>query len=104
MNTCRRVWPTALALALAVFVAMLLAMVPASQPARAAGPWYVAPGGSDSHDCLSPGSTHACATINGALAKATSGDTILVATGTYTGTGDQVGAAQQGCDPLRRVE
>jgi uncharacterized repeat protein (TIGR01451 family) len=88
MNTCRKVWPTALALALAAFVAMLLAA--ASQPARAAGPWYVAPGGSDGNDCLSSGPTHACATINGALAKATAGDTILVATGTYTGTGDQV--------------
>jgi uncharacterized repeat protein (TIGR01451 family) len=92
MDTCRKIWPTALALALAAFVAMLLAMVPASLPVRAAGPWYVAPGGSDGNDCLSYGPTYACATINGALGKPgfEAGDTILVATGTYTGTGDQV--------------
>jgi len=62
----------------------------AFQPGRAAGPWYVAPGGSDGDDCLSPAT--ACATINGALNKPgfVAGDTILVATGVYTGTGDQV--------------
>ncbi|MBN2002043.1 MAG: DUF11 domain-containing protein [Anaerolineae bacterium] len=61
-----------------------------SQPGRAAGPWYVAPGGNDNNNCLS--STTACATINGALDKPDfiAGDTILVATGVYTGTGDQV--------------
>jgi uncharacterized repeat protein (TIGR01451 family) len=59
-----------------------------AQPGRAAGPWYVAPGGSDSNSCLSPGA--ACATINGAIGKASSGDTIYVATGTYTGSGDEV--------------
>jgi uncharacterized repeat protein (TIGR01451 family) len=48
----------------------------------AAGPWYVAPGGNDSNSCLIPG--EACATINGAIGKASSGDTIYVATGTYT--------------------
>ena len=51
-----------------------------SVPARAAGPWYVAPTGSDANSCLSPGSP--CATINGAIGKASSGDTIYVATGT----------------------
>jgi hypothetical protein len=60
----------------------------ASQPTRAAGPWYVAPCGDDGNSCLSPGA--ACATINGALGKADPGDTIYVATGTYTGTGDEV--------------
>jgi hypothetical protein len=56
----------------------------------AAGPWYVAPGGDDGNDCLSPGA--ACATINGALAKPgfVISDTVLVATGTYTSTGDEV--------------
>jgi hypothetical protein len=50
--------------------------------------WYAAPGGSDSNDCqttLTP-----CATINGAIGKAGAGDSILVATGTYTGTGSMV--------------
>ena len=60
----------------------------AIQPIRAAGPWYVTPGGDDGNDCLSPGAP--CATINGAIGKATSGDTIYVASGTYTGTGDGV--------------
>jgi len=54
--------------------------------------WYVAPGGNDSNSCTSP--NQACATINGALGKPdiglAVGDTILVATGTYTGIGDQV--------------
>ena len=61
-----------------------------SQPTRAAGPLYVKPGGSDSNDCL--GSTTACATINGALNKPgfVAGDSILVATGVYTGTGTEV--------------
>ena len=35
--------------------------------ARAAGPWYVAPGGNDEYACTTPGT--ACATINGALNK-----------------------------------
>ena len=59
-----------------------------SPSTHAAGPWYVAPGGNDSDSCSSPAAP--CATINGAIGKATSGDTILVATGVYTGSGDQV--------------
>jgi len=52
--------------------------------------WYVAPDGDNSNDCLSPGNV--CATINGALNKPgfVAGDTILVVTGTYTGTGTEV--------------
>ena len=50
--------------------------------ARAAGPWYVAPGGNDGNLCDSP--TAPCATINGAIGKATGGDTIYVAMGSYT--------------------
>jgi uncharacterized repeat protein (TIGR01451 family) len=56
--------------------------------AAAAGVWYVAPGGSDGNSCsaaISP-----CATIGAAIGKAASGDTVEVATGTYTGTGGQV--------------
>lgn len=52
-------------------------------------PWYVAPGGSDSNSCLSVGAP--CATINGAIGKATAGDTVYVATGIYTSsTGSEV--------------
>ena len=68
----------------------LFAISPASQPVRAAGPWYVAPGGSDANTCAAPGA--ACASINGALNKPgfVAGDTVLVATGLYTGTGMEV--------------
>jgi uncharacterized repeat protein (TIGR01451 family) len=68
--------------------AVLLVTILVSQPVRAAGPWYVAPTGSDGNTCLSAVSP--CATINGALAKISPGDTVLVATGTYTGTGTEV--------------
>jgi hypothetical protein len=44
--------------------------------------WYVSPTGSDSNSCSLPSSP--CATINGAIEKASDGDTILVASGTYT--------------------
>ena len=54
------------------------------QPARAAGAWYVAPGGDDSNTCLS--SSQPCATIDGAIGKAASGDSVYVAVGTYTGS------------------
>ena len=70
--------------------AALSVMALTSQSVRAAGPWYVAPGGSDVNTCTAPNT--ACATINGALSKPgfIAGDTIRVATGVYTGTGDQV--------------
>ena len=57
-------------------------------PAFAAGPWYVMPGGHDTDDCLSPST--ACASLSAAIGKAEGGDTVFVATGTYTGTGDEV--------------
>ncbi|NIM94739.1 MAG: DUF11 domain-containing protein [Anaerolineales bacterium] len=57
-------------------------------PVSAAGPWYVKPGGDDLADCLSPAT--ACATINGAIGKASTGETINVAEGTYTGSGTEV--------------
>lgn len=50
--------------------------------ALAAGPWYVdAAGGYDGNDCLSPAS--ACATVAAAIALASSGDTIHIASGIY---------------------
>lgn len=50
--------------------------------ARAAGPWYVTPVGNDTNDCRS--TTTPCKTITSAMEKASSGDTINVAGGTYT--------------------
>ncbi|MBI5503605.1 MAG: hypothetical protein HY899_02310 [Deltaproteobacteria bacterium] len=47
----------------------------------AAGPWYVDPAGSNSNDCLSPAT--ACLTIGAAITKASAGDTVNVAAGTY---------------------
>jgi len=72
-----------------VLATLVPVMIPAaSRPAHAAGPWYVAPGGNDGADCLSPPT--ACATIDGGIAKASPGDTIYVAVGTYTNTASQV--------------
>ena len=72
-----------------LFLALvMIIIVTGPRPASAAGPWYVAPAGDDNNDCLSPST--ACATINSAINKASSGDTINVAVGTYTSTGSEV--------------
>jgi len=69
-----------------LIVGLMALQAPSS--ARAAGPWYVATTGDDNNDCLSPSTP--CATINGAIGKATAGDTIYVAIGTYTGVDSNV--------------
>ncbi len=46
--------------------------------------WYVAPSGNDANDCLS--SVTACLTIGAAISKASAGDTISIAAGTYAET------------------
>jgi predicted outer membrane repeat protein len=66
-------------LGLGLATAAAFALNPAST-AQAGGPWYVSPSG-DNSDCLSWAT--ACTTIDGALNKAGSGDTIHVGTGTY---------------------
>src|SRR5262245_30543429 len=72
-----------------LFLALALTILASgTQPVRAAGPWYITPTGDDNNDCLSPGT--ACGTINGAINKSSSGDTIYVAVGTFTGTGTEV--------------
>jgi Zn-dependent metalloprotease len=52
--------------------------------------WYVSLTGTDSNDCESSSST--CATIGGVLAKGgfLPGDTVLIGSGTYTGSGNEV--------------
>ena len=58
--------------------------------AQAAGPWYVSNSGDDTKNCTSD--LTACASINAVLNKPgfIAGDTVLVATGIYTGTGNEV--------------
>lgn len=65
--------------ALLMFFVLLSAGWPAAS--AAAGTWYVATSGSDANDCLTP--LTPCATIGAALGKASDGDTISVADGTY---------------------
>ena len=50
--------------------------------------WYVATTGNDANDCATP--ITPCISINGALGKTINGGSIKVATGIYTGSGDQV--------------
>ncbi|MGD8457423.1 MAG: M4 family metallopeptidase [Anaerolineales bacterium] len=63
------------------------ASLPPQSPALGLS-FYVKPGGNDSLDCESP--VNACETINGALGKATGGDTIYVTDDIYTGSGTEV--------------
>src|SRR3954447_23963224 len=51
--------------------------------AQAANTWYVSTSGSDNSSCSSASAP--CATFNGAYQKASGGDTIQVAGGTYGG-------------------
>ena len=67
-----------LALRIVILCCLVLPLL-ASQPSRAAGPLYVAPGGNDGNTCLV--SSLPCATIAGAVTKAASGDTVFVAIG-----------------------
>jgi uncharacterized repeat protein (TIGR01451 family) len=79
---------TVVACFLALFI--VTAFVTTPHMSRAAGPWYVAPSGSDGNDCLNAVSP--CASINATLNKPgfVAGDTVLVATGIYTGSGSEV--------------
>src|SRR5262245_21111608 len=72
----------ALAVGLAVFA---LSGVQAAEAAPAI--WYVAVGGADGNSCAAPSAP--CLTIDAAIGKASGGDTIEVATGTYTGSGTE---------------
>lgn len=49
--------------------------------ASASGVFYVAPTGNDANSCLSM--SNACLSIGSAVSKASSGDTIIIAAGTY---------------------
>ena len=71
--------PSRFTLILAVLVTALFT----GGTAWAATNWYADPAGSDANTCLAPGAATACKTINGAIGKASAGDTINVAVGTY---------------------
>ncbi len=61
----------------------LVSLFAFSNPAQAAGPWFVDPAGNDANTCLAAGAGTACKTIQAAVNKAVAGDTITVAAGTY---------------------
>jgi len=82
----KRFESTAVYLLIAIFLSVALYQQPF--PVRAAVVLYVAPGGNDGNACTDP--TLPCATIQVAIQKATVGDRIEVAAGTYTGSGEQV--------------
>jgi PASTA domain len=69
--------------------ASLLVLSSAVGVAKAApASWYVTPAGSDLNSCVTP--AEPCATINGAIGKATAGDAVRVGMGTYTASGNEV--------------
>jgi uncharacterized repeat protein (TIGR01451 family) len=87
MNTMKRtkhhLWNSLLSVAIIMSVANNAPMVQAQT-----GIWYVAPGGSDTNDCLTPSTP--CATLARAIFNAAPGGTIRVAIGTYTDVGEEV--------------
>jgi Right handed beta helix region len=66
---------------LAVLFAVAVAVLASVPGAIAASTWYVATTGSDANDCMT--SSTPCQTIQEAINKASAGDTISVAAGTY---------------------
>ena len=50
--------------------------------------WYVSKAGNDNSDCHSPAT--ACVSINGAIAKANSGDTVYVSAESYTSANNEI--------------
>jgi len=71
-----------------VIFLLLASLMLSPQPVYAASNWYVTTTGNDLNSCATPASP--CLTINGAIGKALSGDTIYVATGTYTSSTTEV--------------
>jgi len=76
-------WSRAIRLAAAGSLMALMALTVLPDRAAAAGPWYVDTTGNDANSCTGPGPLGACQTIQAAINKASSGDTINVAAGAY---------------------
>ena len=69
-------------LGIALALILTLALIGVRPAMAASTTWYVATTGNDTNDCATTSTP--CPTINGAIGKATAGDTIEVAIGTYT--------------------
>ncbi len=70
-----------LGLVLWLLVNLSRGSAPVSLAAPTATTWYVSPAGDDNNDCQTPAT--ACKTVNAAVGKASDGDTIQIAAGTY---------------------
>lgn len=66
----------------AVLIVLAAQFLPVPAASAAAATWYVAPTGDDGNTCHSPAAP--CRSINAAIAKASDGDTVLVAAGSYS--------------------
>jgi len=67
---------------------LIVLMTVMFNPTSGEAAWYVTVDGNNNNDCLSI--LTPCATINGAISKAGSGDTIFIALGTFTGVNLEV--------------
>ena len=81
MNVTRtHTWVVGIGVTL-LLLALLVGLPLVARAAPTATTWYVSPTGDDTNDCQTPAT--ACKTVNAAVGKASDGDTIQIAAGTY---------------------